>query len=138
MTTQLNQAAQELLDRMDCDMENLRREQAARKKIEPLATRISRAFRRFPQAGLGPPTRLHVSPEIYAQLPEYLIDRPVSGNILFRGCPVTEIPDLDGFRWVRERKNTCEYSNDDSTTWKHVNRPPVRTARTVRVLDALR
>ena len=104
---QLNQTAKDLIDRMDRDVEAIRREQNARNKIEPLTSQISRAYHRFP---LGKPTRLHVSPDIYSQLQECLTERGgiVTGYILFCNCPVTEIPDLNGFRWVRERPNVWD------------------------------
>lgn len=74
--------------------------------MNELVENIIRAFYKFPQRRLGPPTRLHVSSTVYDQLLEYLArkDAPLRRVIVVKNCPVTEIPDLGGFRWVRERK----------------------------------
>jgi len=81
-----------------------------------LVKQISAAFRRFPEYGrLGPPTRLHVSSEIYAQLWSNMEKTQQSLGHIPRGhtlychqCPVVEISDMDGFRWIRERPNSWD------------------------------
>jgi hypothetical protein len=105
----MNQTAKDLLERMDSDVEAMKRESAARKKVQPLVSQITRAYYRFPG---GHPTRLHVSPGIMDELQDSLKQRcdsmetmPATGTIHVLQCPVTEIPDLDGFRWVRELPN---------------------------------
>jgi hypothetical protein len=100
---------------MQSDMEALQRERVAHNKIAPLLGQIARAFYRFPRTILGPPNRLHVSPEIHRQLRNVCEERQrafseeaTAGTLYFRQCPVIEIADLDGFRWVREQPIECE------------------------------
>lgn len=72
--------------------------------MNPIEQTIKDAFYRFPrQSGL--PTRLHVSTEVCDQLWDIAENNggEIAGTLRFLGCPVVEIPDLDGFRWIRER-----------------------------------
>lgn len=108
-TVNPNETARKLLDRMRQDMAMFQRRREAREKIAPLIEQMTDAYYRFPQFGQqGPPTRLHVSPEIWQKLSEYLEEQgkpvasPPEPSIFFLRKPVTAVSDLQGFRWVRE------------------------------------
>jgi hypothetical protein len=97
----MRQSVQEFLGQMDRDMEKFERERVARQKAAPLARSIREGFRSFPGVR---PSRLRVSSLIYSEFIAVLGSRMEFEErmyeVLFMGCPVEEVPELDGFLWV--------------------------------------